>query len=73
MGKGLLSVTYYGECPMCGKIEKFEIADKEINKAIEEYKQKKIYVQDIPLPPNQREFLKSGYCFECQKLIFGTE
>ncbi len=53
------------------KNEKLEITDREINRAIEEYKNKKIYVQDIPLPPNQREFLKTGYCFECQKLLFG--
>ncbi len=57
--------------PNVQKNEKLEITDREINRAIEEYKNKKIYVQDIPLPPNQREFLKTGYCFECQKLLFG--
>ena len=73
MSKGLLNTTYIRKCPMCEETTSMDIEDYETNKAIQEWEKGNIFLQDIPLPPNKREFLKTGYCFECQKLLFGTE
>ena len=43
---------------MCGEITSMDIEDYETNKAIQEWEKGNIYLQDIPLPPNKREFLK---------------
>lgn len=73
MKKGLLNSTYYRECPLCRQMTSMDISDEKINKQINEWEKGNIYLQEIELPPNKREFLKTGYCFECQKLLFGTE
>ena len=70
---GLLNSTYYRECPMCRKVTSMDVKDEEINKQIEAWERRDIYLQEINLPANKREFLKTGYCFKCQKLLFGTE
>lgn len=73
MGKGLLNSTYYRECPLCKNVTSMDVKDEKINKQIDAWERHDIYLQEIDLPANKREFLKTGYCFECQKLLFGTE
>ena len=58
-------------CPMCRKLSAIEIAD-EVAPAIELYNAGFGYIQDIPLPANEREFIKTGYCMKCQDILFGT-
>lgn len=57
-------------CPMCRKMTTIEV-DESLLEAIMKYNSGIGYIQDIPLPPNEREFIKTGYCMECQKMIFG--
>lgn len=71
--KKLEKARYVKKCPMCGELTSMEIDDKAIIKSISEWQKGNLYLQDIPLPPNKREFLKTGYCSKCQKLLFGTE
>ena len=69
---GLLNSTYYRKCPMCGETTSIDVKNQKINKQIDEWEKGKIYLQNIQLPPNKREFLKTGYCLECQELLFGS-
>lgn len=71
MGFGLISDTIFRVCPLCGENTSLTFDDEKILRKIEQYERHEIYVQDIPIPANQREFLKTGYCLECQKLLFG--
>lgn len=67
-----MKVEVMRQCPMCGKIntKEFEVNEGSWThfccygtKLIQEY---------FPdLTPNEREFLKSGYCDECQSKLFG--
>ena len=60
------------ECPMCGEIHFVKLTDVE-------YDQYKKYIAYGSLiqnalsntSPTVREFLKTGYCPECQELLFG--
>lgn len=58
-------------CPMCRSINTIVIDDS-LEPAIERYIRGEGYIQDIPLPATQREFIKTGYCIDCQKMLFGT-
>ena len=59
----------YRRCPMCGQAKNIEVAD-ELESAIARYESGIGYVQDIPLPASEREFIKTGYCFDCQDILF---
>lgn len=60
------------ECPMCGKTHFVKLTEVE-------YDQYKKYIAYGSLiqnalsntSPTVREFLKTGYCPECQELLFG--
>lgn len=57
-------------CPMCGYESKlFVDTDKYYH-----YMHSKELIQDVfpELNPAQREFIKTGYCSECQHLLFGS-
>lgn len=56
-------------CFCCGRESSLEITD-EVNKRYKMYLNGVGYIQDIPLPADQREFLKTGMCLSCQELIF---
>lgn len=58
-------------CPMCSKVTAINVVD-EIVPMIELYNAGFGYIQDIPLPANEREFIKTGYCMKCQGILFGT-
>ena len=59
-------------CMLCGKESSLEITE-EVNKIYQRYLQGYGYIQDIPLPADQREFLKTGMCKECQHMMFDEE
>lgn len=59
-------------CMLCGKEGRLEITPK-IYKQYEKYISGIGYIQDIELPANQREFLKTGMCDECQHMMFDEE
>jgi hypothetical protein len=56
-------------CPMCRRLKKIEVGNIYLG-AILRYERGEGYIQDIPLPPAEREFIKTGYCMECQRKIF---
>lgn len=59
-------------CPMCGGITAIAVSD-EAAEAIKRYMKGYGYVQDIPLPASEREFVKTGFCLTCQEVLFGEE
>jgi hypothetical protein len=59
----------YRKCPMCGQVKNIEVADK-LELAIDRYEMGIGYIQDIPLPASEREFIKTGYCIDCQDILF---
>lgn len=61
------------ECPMCGSAWRMELGDDELRR-YEEYLEGWGFIQELLPDLNrcEREFLKSGYCAECQKMLFGN-
>ena len=57
-------------CPMCGNLTHLEVPDGIYRSFVTRYEAGFGYLQDIPLPANQREFIKTGYCMECQEMLF---
>ena len=57
-------------CPMCGSTHWMRINGEQYEK----YKYGGVLIQDAfpELDPFEREFIKTGYCPECQELLFGT-
>ena len=60
-------------CEMCGKASKIMLTETEYAH-FEMYLRNGGYIQEClsTLNPCEREFLKSGYCRDCQELIFGN-
>lgn len=60
-------------CPMCGTIheKKLDITEAQLFK----YENSMALIQDVfpNLNPAEREFIKTGYCDECQNLLFNCE
>ena len=65
-------MTIIRTCPMCGKVNAIKVADA-LKPYIDRYNTGIGYIQDIPLPAEQREFIKTGFCMECQEVLFGVE
>lgn len=59
-------------CMLCGKKSSLEITE-EVNKLYQRYLAGYGMIQDIPLPANEREFLKTGMCADCQHMMFDVE
>ena len=60
------------KCPMCGSITEIEVDDN-LKSAIDRYNSGIGYIQDIPLSASEREFIKTGFCMECQEILFGGD
>ena len=81
MRKGAARVKYASDgevcmcniCPMCGEEEMLCITEDEYER-YERWANGEGLIQDMlpTLDPAEREFLMSGYCFDCQKLLFGS-
>ena len=57
-------------CPMCGGVHFMEVDEEKLY----EYEFTRALIQEVfpDLNPHEREFIKTGYCPECQELLFGT-
>lgn len=62
--------TFLKKCPMCEEWNELTVKGQDTLKKYMEWDLGERPIQDIPLPPKEREFLKTGYCFKCQKLLF---
>lgn len=62
------------ECPMCGQKTYLRMTEEEENQW-RKYVCFSGHIQDrFPdMDVQKREFIKSGYCPDCQKALFGTE
>ena len=62
------------ECPMCGQKASLRMTEEEENQW-RKYACFGGHIQDrFPdMDVQKREFIKSGYCPDCQKALFGTE
>lgn len=62
------------ECPMCGQKAYLRMTEEEENQW-RKYACFGGHIQDrFPdMDEQKREFIKSGYCPDCQKALFGTE
>lgn len=59
------------ECPMCGVTKGIRIKYE----TYEEISERKRPIQEIvpDFNPTEREFLISGYCPDCQEMLFGVK
>ena len=62
------------KCPMCGEIHTMTLNDDEYSR-YEVYMTGHGLLQDMfpDLNPMEREFLKTGYCKNCQSLLFDSD
>lgn len=62
-------------CPMCNKTCMLSLSTKDANKVLD-YQEGRLsgLIQDLfpNLNPVEREFIKTGYCPDCQELLFDT-
>lgn len=60
------------QCPFCGKYERFDFTPDQIHRYTTEYRdrQKPVQVVFPDLTPEEREFLMTGMCRECQHEVF---
>ena len=65
------STTVKYICPMCGRLHEMEIDCPE---NVTKYFFGDMLIQDAfpGLNATEREFVKSGYCPDCQQLLFGN-
>ena len=63
----------YRTCPMCGTESTMELTPDEIRQ-YELYLSGDVLLQEAftGLNPAEREFMKTGYCLDCQRKIFGS-
>lgn len=68
-------MTINRECPMCGEIIQLELTSKQKNEYVNYLMEHpKRNIQDALFSFNafEREFIKTGYCPECQNVLFGN-
>jgi len=60
------------KCIMCGEESTLEVNEEQF-KRVCKYYNKEGLIQDLlyDFTPEEREFIKSGYCLVCQSLLFG--
>ena len=56
----------------CGAESFIELTKEEYQK-YQDWRNGDCYIQDIPLNAVEREFLKTGMCRKCQKMIFNND
>ena len=63
-------ISLIQECPMCGEQNKITMQKRQY----EELHSRTKPIQEIfqEWNPMEREFVKSGYCPDCQELLFGS-
>ena len=63
---------YHSKCPMCGSVCAIKLTNSQ-ECGLFEYRHKGVPIQEALPDLNrvEREFIKSGYCPECQEQIFG--
>lgn len=61
------------QCPLCNRTMALQLTDEEYTKYFDLVGT--VFIQDIfpNMDKVEREFLISGYCVECQNLIFGSD
>lgn len=61
-------------CPMCGKSHSMFVYEEDLLR-LQRERAKGTYIQDIfpDMSSTDREKFITGYCDECQKLIFSSE
>lgn len=61
----------FRKCPMCKRAMTVQVDDTGFTKYSFAYG---ITIQDAfpDYNPAERELIKSGYCFDCQSILFGT-
>ena len=63
----------FRECTMCGTLHSMIITE-EIEEGLDKYFDGEFIQDALPmLNPMEREFIKTGYCPECQEMLFGSE
>ena len=64
-------ITLVKSCPICNKISYLAV---DANK-YSDYMNKNDLIQNVfpELNPAQREFIKTGYCSDCQHLLFCSD
>lgn len=62
------------QCPMCEGIHKMTLT-KDEGLAFERWECEGLLIQDCfpSFNPMEREFIKTGYCPDCQSVLFGTD
>lgn len=57
-------------CMMCQRTFKIDLTEEEANKYINDNR----LIQEVfpKMNPAEREFLITGYCLDCQAMIFGS-
>ena len=59
-------------CPMCGRESELELTNEEVMGYFQYREGMDLIQVCLPtLKSYEREFIKTGYCPECQKLLFG--
>lgn len=65
-------LTLIQECPMCRTAHSMQFTEAEHDNVLLYYSGFGLIQNLLPdLNPDEREFLVSGYCPKCQKLLFG--
>lgn len=61
-------------CPLCGETHYLDLIDDEFE-LFKLYEAGFGHIQDMlpMLNPTEREFLMTGYCPNCQKMLFGVD
>ena len=60
-------------CPMCQEVHELLLTKEQTDKYVHYlYGNEKIQEIFPELGPVEREYLKTGYCYKCQALLFGT-
>lgn len=59
-------------CPLCGDMYKIQLSEDEMIQ-YHNYQKNGGYIQNLfpTLTSVEREFIKTGYCPDCQEVIFG--
>lgn len=63
----------YNHCDLCGKGNYIKLSEEQSRK-VSEYHMGDGLIQDLfpELNACEREFIKTGMCMECQKMMFGN-